>query len=188
MTAHLTLIAHAATRAVRDAAFPSDEPLDAQGHAKTAAAAALRRVDRAWTSPALRARQTASALQLDAVVETALRDIDFGAWSGHTMATVQAAAPEAVAAWLTDASAAPHGGESVADLLGRIAPWLQEVGRQEGRLVAVTHPSVIRAAILLALAAPPGSFWRIDIAPLCRVRLRGQAGRWTLLAIGTDGA
>jgi broad specificity phosphatase PhoE len=185
MSVILTLICHASTQAVRNAAFPVDEPLDPQGHAKASAAAAdMRRVDAAWTSPALRARQTAAALELNATVDPTLRDIDFGVWSGRSLVEVEATDPVAVAAWMTDCSAAPHGGESIIDLLRRIAPWFETVAGAEGRVVAVTHPSVIRAAIILALDAKPDSFWRIDIPPLCRARLRGNAGRWTLLSIG----
>jgi broad specificity phosphatase PhoE len=65
--------------------------------------------------------------------------------------------------------------------------WTSEVGSHRGadsHVVAVTHPAVIRAAIILALDAKPLSFWRIDIPPLYRVRLRGNSGRWTLLSIG----
>jgi broad specificity phosphatase PhoE len=182
----LTLICHASTCAVRAAAFPMDEPLDLQGHAKaTALAADIRRVGAAWTSPALRARQTAAALELNATIDLTLRDIDFGNWSGRSLADIEAAAPDAVAAWTTDCSAAPRGGESIIDLFHRVAPWFETVGRADGRVVAVTHPAVIRAAIILALDAKPDSFWRIDVAPLCRVRLRGNSGRWTLLSIGS---
>ena len=144
----------------------------------------MRRVDMAWSSPALRARQTAAALGLDATVDPVLRDIDCGAWSGHSLAEIQADAPDAVAGWLTDCSAKPHGGESIADLLHRLAPWLDTLRQAEGRIVAVTHAAVVRAAVLLALDANPMSFWRIDAGPLCQVRLRGNTGRWTLLAMG----
>ena len=185
MSVILTLICHASTRAVRDAAFPADEPLDPQGHAKASAlAATLRRVDTAWSSPSLRARQTAAALGLDAIADPVLRDIDYGAWSGHSLAEIEAVAPDAVASWLTDCSAKPHGGESIVDLLHRLAPWLETVGKAEGRIVAVTHTAVVRAAIILSLDANPMSFWRIDAGPLCQVRLRGNAGRWTLLTMG----
>jgi broad specificity phosphatase PhoE len=53
-----------------------------------------------------------------------------------------------------------------------------------GRLVAVTHPSVIRAAILVVLDSPPRSFWRIDVGPASHtvLHLRGQA--WTLRSTG----
>ena len=56
---------------------------------------------------------------------------------------------------------------------------MDDVSRQPARLTAVTHPAVIRAAILIALEAPPKSFWRIDIAPASRTVLHFR-GRWTL--------
>jgi broad specificity phosphatase PhoE len=185
MSVLLTFICHAATRAVRDAAFPTDEPLDPRGLAKaTALGADIRRVDAAWTSPALRARQTAAALGLKAIVDPALNDLDYGTWSGRSLADIEAATPEAIAVWTTDCSAAPHGGESIVDLLERVARWLETIGLADGRIVAVTHSTVIRSAIILALDAKPVSFWRIDVAPLYRVRFRGYSGRWTLLSIG----
>jgi broad specificity phosphatase PhoE len=185
MSVILTLICHASTAAVREAAFPLDEPLDPAAHAKAVAlASTIRRVDTAWTSPASCARQTAAALGLAATIDTALRDIDCGDWAGRSLADIEAEFPAAVAAWLTDSTAAPHGGESIADLLHRMTPWLASVGKGDGRVIAVTHAAVIRAIILLALDANPIAFWRIDVAPLCRVRLRGNAGRWTLLSLG----
>jgi broad specificity phosphatase PhoE len=185
MSVILTLICHAATHAVRDAAFPADEPLDPQGLAKaTALAADIRRVDAVWTGPALRARQTAAALGLKATVDPALSDLDYGTWAGRSLADIETATPGSMAVWTTDCSAAPQGGESIVELLARVAPWLATVGQANGRVVAVTHATVIRAAIVLALDANPVSFWRIDVAPLCRVRLRAKSGRWTLLSIG----
>jgi broad specificity phosphatase PhoE len=185
MSVILTLISHAPTRAIRDVVFPLDEPLDVLGCAKAATlAAGIRRVDAAWTGPELRARQTAAALRLDAAVDPVLRDIDFGTWSGHSLADIEAIDPDGVAAWLTDRAAAPHGGESIVDLLHRMMPWFETAGTMDGRVVAVTHPAIVRAAILLALDANPESFWRIDVAPMCRVRLRGNSGRWTLLSMG----
>ncbi len=185
MSVILTLVAHAATQAVREAAFPLDEPIDPQGHAKASAlGSALRRVDVAWTSPALRARQTAEAMGLAAGIEPALRDLDFGGWAGRSLAELQAASPDSVAAWTGDCAAAPHGGESILDLLRRVTPWFETIGQGEGRIVAVTHAAVLRAAVILALKAEPKSFWRIDIAPLCRIRLRGGGRQWTLLSLG----
>jgi broad specificity phosphatase PhoE len=184
MSVRLTLVCHAATSAVRAAAFPLDEPLEPQGEAKAMALApAIRGVDTALTSPALRARQTASALGLGATVDPALRDIDLGRWAGRTFDDVQGAEPGAVGLWTGQADAAPHGGESVPDLLRRVIPWFDGLGRQTGRIVAVTHPAVIRAAVMLAIDAGPNAFWRIDIAPLCRVTLAGNGARWTLRSI-----
>ena len=185
MSVRLTLICHASTTAVRAAAFPLDEPIDAQGRAKAAALAAdLGGVDVAWTSPALRATQTATALRLDATVAADLRDIDLGHWAGRSFDDVQATDPDALAAWTTDTNAAPHGGESVTSLCERIRPWLDTMRLDTRRIVAVTHPAVIRAAVILAIEAEPRSFWRIDVAPLCRVSLSGNPSRWTLRSLG----
>jgi broad specificity phosphatase PhoE len=181
----LSLICHAPTVAVRNAAFPSDEPLDLQGGAMAAAAAdTVRRVDEAWTSPALRARQTADAMRLEARIDPLLRDLDYGSWTGRSLDEVAAADPSGSAAWISDTSAAPHGGESVDELLNRVSTWLRTAGGRNGRVVAVTHASVIRAAVVTVLDAKSASFWRIDVAPLCRVRLRGRGGRWSLLSVG----
>jgi broad specificity phosphatase PhoE len=185
MSVRLTLICHATTAAVRAAAFPTDEPLDAQGCATASLLASvlpgeLRRIDKAWTSPARRARETAALLQLQADTEPALRELDHGRWAGRTFAEIQTTEPDALGAWIGQPDAAPHGGESVAALLERVGLWLDGVSRQQGRIVAVTHAAVIRAAMVVGIGAPAASFWRIDIAPLCRVSLQGNAANWTL--------
>jgi len=179
----LTLICHAATAATRAAAFPLDEPIDEPG-AAAAAAAKLQTADRVWTSPALRARQTASALGLEAAVEPLLRDADCGRWAGRRLAALQGEEPDAVAAWLSDPSAAPHGGESVLDVLRRVGAWLDGLTAARSRAIAVTHPAVVRAAIAHVLGAPPPSFWRIDVEPLSLTDLRRGPRHWTLRAAG----
>lgn len=177
----LTLICHGATGATRAAAFPRDEPIEPAAARRAAALApTLRRVDRSLTSPALRARQTATALGLTAETTAALADCDFGRWAGRSLADIERDEPDGVAAWLTDADAAPHGGELLGAVMARVAAWLASGAQGEGRVVAVTHPAVIRAAILHVLAAPAASFWRIDVAPLARVRLDRRGRLWTV--------
>ena len=144
----------------------------------------LPRADRAWTSPALRARQTAAALGLDAAVEPALGDLDFGRWAGRTLAEVEAAEPLALAAWLADPATAPHGGEDFSSLRARVGAWLDQRRGETGRLVAVTHAAVIRAAVIHAIEATARSFGHIDVAPLSLTELTCTAGRWRLRALG----
>ncbi len=185
MSLHLTLVAHAATSATRRAAFPADEPLEPSSAAKAAAlAGTLRRVDVAWTSPALRAVQTAAALGLDATVDPALTDIDLRSWSGRSLAEVQAADAAGLSRWMADPEAAPHGGESVVDLLARVATWMDRMSGREGRILAVTHPAFVRAAILTALDANASAFWRIDVEPLCFATLLRSFSHWTLRGLG----
>jgi broad specificity phosphatase PhoE len=190
MTTRLKLLCHASTSAVRTSTFPADEPLDDQGRQKLAAFPnpfrnSLRHNDRCFTSPALRARQTAEVLGLSAVIEPDLRDCDYGQWTGRTFEEVQAQEPQAMAEWIGNPDATPHGGESMAALIARVSSWLDAQSAAAGTVVAVTHASVMRAAIVCALKAPPRSFWHVDIAPLSLVRLSGHGGRWTLASISS---
>ncbi len=175
----LTLVAHAQTAASVTATFAvDDEPLDVPGARRAAAARGSLRPDQtAWCAPARRAEQTAAELGLSAVPAADLRDLDVGTWRGRRL---QDLAESDVQRWLSDPAAAPHGGESVLDLLARVRGWLDATDRAEGRAVAVTHPAVVRAALVVALAAPPEIFWRVDVPPLSSTLLHGQAARWTL--------
>ncbi len=185
MITRLTLLCSLSTSALRTAAFPGDEPIDPLGEADaTAGILSLGRIDQVRTSPALRARQTAEALGLAATVDVALRDCAYGRWTGRSLADMQAEEPDAVTAWITDPAAAPHGGESVLDVLSRVAHWLDDRAGETGHSVAVTHPAVIRAAIVHAIQATPQSFWRIDVAPLSATDLRQHQGHWTLRSMG----
>lgn len=180
MTIRLTLIA--ATGPVRRGTrLGQDEPLGERGLAQArAAAAALPSTGRHYTAPAVRCLQTAEALGLTAQVEQALEDCDLGNWRGRTLDELIMQAPEALAAWTTDPSAAPHGGESVDHLCDRVGAWLNELPSDTGRAIAVTVPSVIRAAVVHALVLPRAAFWRIDVPPLAFTRLTSRAGQWNL--------
>lgn len=185
MTARLILICHGSTDAVRRSAFPADEPLDSHGQADAAALAErLPSADRCWTSPELRTRQTAEALQLNAIVLSTLRDCNYGTWRGSTLDEILARNPHTVSAWLSDPAATPHGGESLLSLMQRVAEWLEGEKAMNRRAILVTHAAVIRAAIIHAIEATPKSFWRIDIAPLSFTVLSGKDGRWNVISSG----
>lgn len=185
MTARLILICHASTDAVRKSAFPADEPLDQYGRTDAAVLVGrLPHADRFWTSPELRTRQTAEAFRLSADTQPMLRDCDYGDWSGRTFDDVYAQNPDAVAAWLRDARATPHGGELILSLMQRVTEWLAGEQVQHRQSIVVTYATIIRAAIVCAIDAAPQSFWRIDVAPLSMTRLSGTNGRWNLVAAG----
>jgi broad specificity phosphatase PhoE len=184
MSLRLTFIAHGATQATRAAAFPHDESLEPASHVKAAALRPhLGRADGAWTSPARRAVETAEALGLAASIEPRLADIDLGSWAGQSLADVEAADAAGLARWMEDPASTPHGGESVAGLMIRAAIWLDEIGRGNGRIIAVTHAAFIRAVTIVALNADPKSFWRIDIEPLSFSRFLAANGRWTVRSL-----
>ncbi|MFI6458356.1 histidine phosphatase family protein [Streptosporangium amethystogenes] len=186
VTIRLILVCHGLTVAASRASFPADESLTERG--RHAAGNGWESAATAWCSPAAAARETAAALGLDPSIEPALRDCDYGRWRGLGLAEVQAAEPEAIQDWLTDPAARPHGGESVVDLIERTGDWLASLWRNSshGRAVAVTHAAVIRAALVNVLAAPPASFWRVDVPPLARVQLTAHHGRWQVRATEPD--
>jgi broad specificity phosphatase PhoE len=188
MTARLDLLAHGATAATRAARFPDDETLEpSAAQALQALTGRLRPYAQVLTAPARVARETATALGFHAEVEPALRECDYGRWRGLASKDVAQREPDGFAAWLGDPAAAPHGGESLAALIERIGAWLAQALARDSAMLAVTHASVVRAAIVDALGAAPSSFWRIDVAPLVLARLSGHAGRWNVVALGPLG-
>lgn len=178
---HLTLICHAPTEAQRLGRFHADgegvqltsaQPLDLPHGAG------------GLTGPELRAAQTAQLLGLRATVEPALRDCDFGRWKGVSLKALQRDEPDHLQTWLTDPRSASHGGESIADVCQRVADWLDGF-TAPGHWVAVTHPMIIRAAMLHVLQCPLTAFHRIDVQPLSQLHL-GHYGMWRVRLTGAD--
>ena len=184
MQPRITLICHATTRDLRAATFGGDDGLDDIGlRASQSLAGALGGVDKAWASPALRARQTAEALGLSPVLEERLRDCDYGRWTGLKFQQVLLKEPRKLVSWVRNPSSAPHGGEAIPDVIQRVGAWMDERMREKGHTVAVTHASVIRAAIVHVLGAGLPSFWKVDVTPLSRTDLRTNGRRWVLRAL-----
>ena len=180
MTSRITFISHGVTSAVRRAAFPCDEELE---ETEIARIRSIRwhapRAQQIVTAPEKRAQMTALGLHLSASVMDDLCDCDFGTWRDRDLSQVQEDDPIGLISWLTDPAAAPHGGESIERLVGRIERWLERQ-MDAGHTIAVTHPAIIRSAVILALGAPLSAFWRLDIAPLSLTDLRYNGSTWTV--------
>ncbi|HUL99538.1 MAG TPA: histidine phosphatase family protein [Mycobacterium sp.] len=177
----LTLVSHAMTDAMSAGRFPTDEPLNAVGLRQVDAGVGFGATEFAAVSgPEQRCRQTAQLLGLRPTVEPRLADLDCGRWRGEMLDGVPSAD---LAVWLADPTTAPNGGESVVDLMDRVSGWLGSLTASRSRTVAVTHPAVIRTAILLALDAPAKSFWRIDVAPASRTEMHFRGHAWRLRSL-----
>ncbi|MFF8475858.1 histidine phosphatase family protein [Streptomyces sp. NPDC015414] len=186
MTTRVMLISPAMNPALREARFDDGCSLDAAGAARARSAAdRLRPAATVLVSPTVRCRETAAALGLGACPEPALAGLDMGRWRGRTLDEVGAGEPEALARWLADPAASPHGGESVRLLCARVGGWLEEAARSAGRTVAVVEPEIVRAVTVRVLGAPEAAFWRIDVRPLTAAEFTGRAGRWNV-ALGAE--
>jgi broad specificity phosphatase PhoE len=184
----LLLVRHAPTSATRAGAFPADEGLDERGRAAAAGLAeSLPSHTEVITSPARRCRETAAAAGLEVTIDAGIAESGFGAWAGRSLSEINDEDPQAVESWMLDPEAAPHGGESLAAFAARIARWLDAQAEAEGRLAAITHAEVIKAAVVHALGAPLPAFWRIDAAPLAVTELRAHDGRWTVVRLNCPG-
>ncbi|TCO24532.1 broad specificity phosphatase PhoE [Kribbella steppae] len=178
----LTLVAHALTPALRGLVLGGDAAPDQAG---LAAASELElEADAAYAGPEHAAVRTAEALGLTPVVEPALRDREYGEWAGRELEELLAAEPERAAAWLERPHTATPGGETENDVLIRVADWLGDLAQRyddRRRVVAVVHPSVVRAIVLYVLDAPAESLRHVDVRPLARLSLTHHDGSWSLV-------
>jgi len=185
MALRVTFVAAARSSPLLAERFEDDRPLDQAGWDEVQRSAQellpLSAAELRYCSPTPRSRATGDALGYAPLVQLALRDCDMGRWRGLTLGEAMAREPEAVDAWLADPSGTPHGGESLLSFITRVGGWLdtRPVG-DGGRIVAVAEPSVVRAALVYALKAPPSTYWNIDVRPLSTTTLTGHAGRWNL--------
>lgn len=180
LTTTLTLICAGATQMARTGGFAGpDAPLDAGG-LRDAARAIHDDAMLIGCSPALAARHTAKAMGLPMTADPALADIDHGDWTGRSF---DGLAPDAVRDWIADPASGAPGGETMADVQRRVAPWIDRMAGRAGQWCAITHPMVIRAALAHILDVSPRAMLAIDLAPLSRTRLSFNRA-WRVQSIG----
>ncbi|NYE39822.1 histidine phosphatase family protein [Streptomyces fulvorobeus] len=184
MSVRVSLVAAARSSALLAERFDDDRPLDHAGWHEIQLVAhtllPLGAAELRYCSPTPRSRATADALGFAPMAQPALRECDMGRWRGWTLAEVTAREPAAVDTWLCDPRSAPHGGEPLLAFISRIGGWLDTRPACDGLILAVAEPSVVRAALIYALRAPPASYWNVDVRPLSTVTLTGGRGRWSL--------
>ncbi|MFB7086318.1 histidine phosphatase family protein [Streptomyces sp. NPDC056296] len=185
MALRVTFVAAARSSPLLAERFDDDRPLDQAGWDEVLRAAGellpLAASELRYCSPTPRSRATGDAIGFAPLVQLALRECDMGRWRGLTLGEAMAREPAAVDAWLADPRTAPHGGESLLAFITRVGGWLDTRPCGDGdRIVAVAEPSVIRAALVYALKAPPATYWNLDVRPLSTTTVTGRAGHWNL--------
>jgi probable phosphoglycerate mutase len=107
------------------------------------------------TSPLRRARRTAALIGVEAAIEPAAIELDFGAWEGRRLTEIRAEDPDGTAAnEARGLDFRPPGGESPRDVQARLAPLLARLSREGVDTGIVTHKGVIRALLSLATGWP----------------------------------
>jgi broad specificity phosphatase PhoE len=134
-----------------------DSPLSPAGRQHAEQALSGIEVNVAYCSPLLRARQTAAFLHAAHSVEmAALREVDYGHWTGKTWAEVEQQWPELAAQKCADwLGVSAPGGESWQEVLDRIGPVCQAIRSGATPAAVVAHQGVNAAlASLLANRNP----------------------------------
>ncbi len=183
---HGETIWHAENRYAGSTDIPLSERGTEQAEqlAKWAARAALAAI---WVSPLRRARETAApseaATGIMARVDPRLREINFGRGEGLTNVEIRQSLPDAFAAYQADPFSHPlPGGEDPRAVVDRAIECLNEIERVhgQGRVLVVTHNTLIRVALCEFLGVPLSKYRTVfpsmDNAALSEIRLHlGQA-------------
>jgi broad specificity phosphatase PhoE len=178
MAQRLLVIAHAPTSATRTLVFGESGELPS-GEIRRLSGRTAR-----WVrGPEGACEATATHLGGTAEAIRDLRECDFGAWAGRALINIATEDPPGLDAWLRDPYAAPHGGESLVELISRVGGVLDDHHWPDGRSVAVVTALVARALLVHALGAVPELIFRIDIAPLGRALISRSQQTWRLTSL-----
>jgi len=201
-TCWLYLIRHGATannraRPPRLQGRRTDPGLSDEGFQQARATAALlggAHVDAVYSSPLLRARQTAEVIgePHDLAVEVVddLIEVDVGDWEGCRWDDIQRIHPEAYRLFKADAGIHPYlGGESLGTVQARVVPAFRRLMAENlGRvIVAVAHNCVNRSYFAHLLDLPLAKYRSIP-QDNCGVNLlRYRADRVKLVTVNALG-
>jgi broad specificity phosphatase PhoE len=140
-----------------------DPPLSAAGRAEAAAladAVAGEGLQALWTSPLLRARQTAAIvgerIGLEAVVLDSLIESRRGAWEGMSYDDLARGSPDLLASFEAgERTFAFPGGETMEDQIARTRTALDAIRAGPQPALVVAHAGTIRAALALCRRPVP---------------------------------
>jgi broad specificity phosphatase PhoE len=143
-----------------------------------------------FSSPMLRARQTAEAIAtlhgLGVETVDALTEADVGRWEGRPWTQIERDHPAEYQAFMTDAGENPYlGGESLRQVRDRSRPALEGLMREHtGRLIAVVAHNVVNRTLLADELGLPLSAYRSIPQHNGGVNLlRWRDGRMKLLTV-----
>ena len=140
----------------------SDHPLNENGAAQAEAAASLLadvRFDRVYSSPLIRAVQTARivAPEHTAEIDPRLIEMDYGPYEGMKL---NALAPEVIT-FFSDFinNPAPDGMEQLSDVVARAGEFLEDRCRTGGNILISTHAIAMKGLLEYLTPDSQGSYW-----------------------------
>ena len=158
----------------------SDVPLNETGIGEAKAAAARLknvRFDRVFSSPLLRARQTAEILAPDipAEIDERLIEMDYGPYEGADLTQL----PPEILYFFSDFAhnSAPEGMEQLSSVVGRVGAFLEEIRALEGNILLSVHAISMKGALEYLTPDANGSYWSKNIGNCAVYTVRNGHGR-----------
>ncbi len=195
---YLYLVRHGAT--VNNLAKPpilqgrrTDPPLSPQGRIqaeRTGAFLAGMSIDRVYSSPLLRAKETAEAIAhshgLEVEIAPGLIEVDVGRWEGMNWQEIEENDPEAYRLFMSDPTGNPYaGGEAIGFVQQRATKhFLELLEANIGRTIVVAAHNVVNRAWLSSLLGIELPHFRSVPQDNCGISLvRYRKGRIKILTI-----
>lgn len=156
----------------------TDIELDAEGNKQAVALSARMapRLDAAYTSPLLRASQTAAAHTDRATKMPRLAELDQGDLEGMEAPQAIARFPKFFAEWAKDpGQAQPPGGELLSVCQARVIGALDEVEKRHsaGEVIGIFSHQMALSSLLCSIAGVPLHSWRDFRLPNCGFSVLG---------------
>lgn len=192
------MVRHGQTASSRENRFTgsSDPPLTAVGE-EMAQAFARAYASVAWeaiyTSPMLRARQTADPLSrlsgVPTTLEDGLKEISYGEWEGLRQEEVKQRWPEAFEYWADDvASRGTPGGETAFHVAARAMRVVEAIRcrHHQGNVLIVSHKATLRVITCALLGLDVRLFRQRIAQPVCAVTMFVATESTSLLTLLGD--
>ena len=172
----------------------SDNPLNETGIAQAEEAAGRFagmgvQIDRVYSSPLIRAVQTAERIAPDAelIIDERLIEMDYGPYEGMDLRNP---APEVMEFFMDFVNVpAPEGMEPLPDIVERLGRFLEDIACEaEGRNILIsTHAIAMKGALEYLTPDSHGSYWAKNIGNCDIYASEVRGGRYTVPVCLDDG-
>lgn len=158
----------------------SDAPLDETGFAQAhSAAEKLKdiRFDRVYSSPLIRAIQTAKIIvpYVEPVMDDRLIEMDYGPYEGCDLTRL----PPEIITFFSDFvhNPAPHGMEQLSSVVARVGSFLEELRNAEGNILLSAHAISMKGMLEYLTPDSNGAYWSKYIGNCSVYTAENRAGK-----------